>query len=225
MKKSNLFILVLSIVCIAGLFTFNLKLKNEYLKIDLSDPFKNYISIGHQSYSVLDITGSNGYPIKVVQKGTNDVKVLRSRLNHFKSELKNDTLFIKFTGSNIPNEQSRNSATPYGIIIENKELVTFISTKTHNRFFNFKNKDLQIVLKGNSFMEMSNCNLNRLQISLENSSYINFLNKNEIDSLDLKMTHNSIASLQNIEFNTINHSLKDSVAIVLSKDAFNRVLK
>lgn len=225
MKKSNTFISILTIAIIAGMFLVNVDLRDEYDKIDLKDPFKNYLPINHKSYSVLDISGSNGYPIQIMQKDINTIKVLRSRLNHFKSELRNDTLFVKFSGSNIPMNRHHNSSTPYGIIIENSELTNIVSTNTHNRIFDFSNTDLQISLKGNSFMEVNNCNINTLQINLENTSYINFVTNNKADSLDLKMKDKSIASLQKMSFNKINHSLKDSVTIVLSKHAFNAILK
>ncbi|MGB0891542.1 MAG: hypothetical protein ACPGUU_04260 [Flavobacteriaceae bacterium] len=225
MKKSNIFISFLAIAIITGMFLVNADLKKEYTKIDLKDPFKNYLSIDHESYSVLDISGSNGYPIQIIQKDTNNIKILRSRLNHFKSELRNDTMFVKFTGSNIPMNQRHNSSTPYGIIIENSELTKIVSTNTHNRIFDFSNTNLQISLKGNSFMEVNNCNINTLQINLENTSYIDFIINNKADSLDLIMKDKSIASLQKMSFNKINHSLKDSVTIVLSKDAFNTILK
>ncbi|TVZ55007.1 hypothetical protein OD91_0248 [Lutibacter sp. Hel_I_33_5] len=225
MKKSNLFITILSTVIIVGMFATNITLKNEYQKIDVSDPFKNYISIDHKPYSVLDISGSNGYPIQIISKKTNDIKVLRSRVKHFKSELRNDTLYIKFTGSNIPSNQRYNSNTPYGIIIENDKLASIISKNTHNRIFNLENKNLHLTIKGNSFIEMSHCNLDTLQVDVQNSGYIDFTMKNKAEYLDLKMSDKSIVSLQNLDFKSIKHSLKDSVSIVLSKDAFNKILK
>lgn len=225
MKTSTIFITILSIVIIAGLFMSNTELKKEYLKIDLSDPYKNYVSVAHKPYTVLDISGSNGYPIQIVQKETNDIKVLRSRLNHFESELKQDTLCIKFTGSNIPPNQRYNSTTPYGIIIAHKGITSIISADTHNRVFGFKNDDLQITLKGNSFMEVNDCNLGNLNVKLEDTSYIDFISNNTADSLDLNMKDTSVASLQKLNTKTIHHVLKDSVTIILSKETFNTILK
>ena len=225
MKSSNVFISVLCAVVIGGMFMSNSVLKQEFEKIDLSDAYKNYMSIDHGAYAVLDISGSNGYPIQIVQKDSSAIKVLRSRLDHFKKELRNDTLFVKFTGSNVPLEQRFNSSTPYGIIIESNTLSTIISNNTHNRVFDFKDSDLQVLLKGNSFMEMINCNVNTLEMDLEDSSYINFVKQNKVDSLDLKMNDKSVASLQHIEFKSLHHALSDSITMVLSKDAFNKILK
>ena len=214
MKKSNLYIMTLCIVIIAGMYATNIILTKEYQKIDLTDPYKNYVSVAIAPYKVLAISGSNGYPIEIVHKKTNDIKVLRSRLNHFKSTLRNDTLFIQFTGSNIPMQQRFITNTPAGIIIEKNVLVDIISTNTHNRVSGFSSQDLKIHLKGNSLMEISNCNIQTMQIEMLHKSQIDFSNMNTVDSLDLKMANSAIASLQKIAFRTIHPTLKDSITIV-----------
>lgn len=225
MKKSNLFLITLGLVIITGMYTTNIILKKEYQKIDLTNPYKNYVSVDSSSYAVLSISGSNGYPIEIVHKKTNAVKVLRSRLDHFKSILKNDTLFIQFTGSNIPMEQGNHGNTPAGIIIEKNSLSSIIITNTYNRVFGFSNQDLKLVLYGNSFTEISNCNLKILEVDMKNKSQIEFLKTNTADSLYIKMANKSIVRLKNIEFKTIKHNLRDSITVVLSKETFNRILK
>jgi hypothetical protein len=225
MKKSNLYIMTLCIVIIAGMYVTNVMLTNEYQKIDLTDPYKNYVSVAIAPYKVLDISGSNGYPIEIVHKKTNDIKVLRSRLNHFKSTLRNDTLFVKFTGSNIPMGQRFQTNTPPGIIIEKNALDAIISTNTHNRVAGFSNQDIKLHLKGNSLMEISNCNLQTMEIEMLHKSQLEFSKGNTVDSLDLKMANTAVVSLQKIDFRTINHTLKDSITVVLSKDAFKNIIQ
>ena len=224
MRKSNVFISILFITILAGLFMSNSALKKAYDKIDLSDPFMNYASYKSELYSVLDISGSNGYPIKVVQSDSSRIKVLRSRLKHFNQELRNDTLFVSFTGSNIPIEQRINSNTPYGIIIENSKLKGLVSTNMHSRLYDFNDTAFQILLKGNSFMEMTNCKFSDLKLSLKQSSYVRFFDQNIVDALELRMTETATASIQQIDFNRMTHHLSDSVSIVLSKDAFDKIL-
>lgn len=224
MKKSNLFIIALGLVLMCGMTTTNIILKKEYLKIDLTDVFKNYISVESRPYSVLDISGSNGYPIEIVYKETNDIKVLRSRIGHFKSTLENDTLFVQFTGSNISREQTAQSNTPAGIIIEKSALSSVIIRNTHNRLFGFSDLNLELTLKGSSLMEINNCDLNTLKIDMKHNSRIDFLEFNTVDSLDIRMSDTSIVNLQKIDFSSINHSLADSITLVLSKETFNRIL-
>jgi len=225
MKTSTIFIIVLSLVIITVMYITNVSLKNEYHKIDLSDTFKNYVSVKSDSYSVLDISGSNGYPIEIIQNKNNDIKVLRTRLEHFKSNVKNDTLFIRFTGSNISMSQSFLTTTPSGIIIYKNNLSSIHITNTHNRISGYQHQDLNLSLKGYSHTELINTDLNTLALTMENQSQIEFLNENKVDSLSLKMTNESVANLEKIDFNKIHPVLSDSITLVLSKDVFQRILK
>lgn len=220
MKKGDLFLMVLCLLIITGMYATNSILKKEYHKIDLTDPYKNYVAVDSAPYSVLNISGSNGYPIEIVHKTINDIKVLRSRINHFKSRVTNDTLFIQFSGSNIPMEQRFYSNTPPGIIIESHTLYSIMSTNTHNRVSGFAHQDLKLSLSGNSLLEMSNCNINTLEVDMRNHSQIEFLNTNTVDSLDLKMANQSVAKFQEVEFRAIRHHLSDSITFVLSRDVF-----
>ena len=225
MKKSNLFLVVTGLVIITGMYLTNVILKKEYQKIDLTDPYKNYVSVASASYSVLDISGSNGYPIKIIHKKINDIKVLRSRLNHFKSKIKNDTLFILFTGSNISMYQAFSSETPSGVIIESNDVSSIIATNTYNRIIGFSNQDLEVTLKGNSLMRFFDCNLKTMHINSTESSQYEFSTNNKVDSLYIEMSGESVGYFQDINFSTINHSLKDSIRVVFSRGTFERVLK
>lgn len=224
MKTSNIFIIVLSLVIISAMYATNVSLKNEYKKIDLKDPFKNYVSVKTEVYTVLNISGSNGYPIEIKQEKDNDIKVLRSRLQHFKSIVKNDTLFIEFTGSNISMQQSFLTTTPSGIIIYKNKLSSIHIANTHNRISGFINQDLELNLNGNSHTEISNSTLNTLDVKMENNSQIQFLKKNNVDSLTLIMKNESVANLDRISFKKINPILSDSITLVLSKDTFKNIL-
>lgn len=208
-----------------GMFLTNLFLKMEYQKIDFEDPYKNYISVSSEPYSVLNLSGSNGYPIEIVQKNTDDIKVLRSRLDHFNSTVKKDTLFIEFSGSNISMQESSLNTTPSGIIIHKNNLESIISTNTHNKVSDFRNGDLSLISRGKSYSILQNCNLNTLSISTENESQIKFLEYNRIDSLSLKMDNSSVVNLSDIDFKKIHPVLSDSTTLVLTKDTFKHLLK
>ncbi|MEP0266716.1 hypothetical protein [Dokdonia sp.] len=225
MKKGNLFLVIFGLILLTGMYATNHTLANEYQNIDLTDRYKNYVSIPSEAYSVLAISGSNGYPIEIAHAQTDAIKVLRSRVDHFKSNLINDTLFIEFTGSNIPMEQRFHSDTPSGIIIEKNTLSSILNINTHQRISGFSNQDLTLILEGNAFIEVSNCDVHTLDIDMKHRSQIGFSHKNTVDSLHIKMVNTSIARLQEIEFRAIQHTLSDSITVVLSKGVFNRVLE
>lgn len=225
MKTSHLFIALLSIIILGVLLATNVSLKKEYLKIDLEDMYKNYVSVDSEPYSVLSISGSNGYPIEIEQNDTNAIKVLRSRLEHFKSVVRNDTLFIEFSGSNVSMQQSFLTTTPSGIVINKNKLSAIVSSNTHQRVSGFENENFNLVLKRNSHLELQNSKINALSVLTENNSQIQFLENNTIDSLSLKMLNTSVANLIDVNFKKVHPVLSDSIAIVVSKDTFENLLK
>lgn len=223
-KKSNLMIWGLILISTIGMFASNFMLKSEYLKIDLTDIYKNYISVDKKAYSILSLSGSNGYPIYIIQKPHNNIRVLRSRQNHFKRNFRDDTLFIEFTGANVSPQQAFLSETPSGIIIESNELSQVISDNTHNRIIGFSQQDFRLYLHGNSLSKIYDCNLKSFEIHSKNNSQFEFSENNQVDSLHLNLSGKSIAYLGEISFTDIHHSLTDSVQLVLSKSVTQRVL-
>jgi hypothetical protein len=223
MKPSNILSLILCATTLFGMFYTNTILKREFLEIDLDDQYKNYISHDSGDYSVLDIRGSNGYAIEIKESKKNDIKVLRSRLKHFKQKLIEDTLFIEFTGSNISIEQALSNDTPAGIIIEKSVLSKIIVTNTYNRITAFRDQNMDIVLKESSISEIADCKLKSLNIYAEDNSQYVFSENNSIDSVHLYMMDNSIGRLNEIEYLNLNHTLEDSVTLILSKNSFDRI--
>lgn len=223
MKTSNILLLTVLFVIIFGMFYTNTTLRGEFLKIDLEDQFKNYISYEIAPYSVINIKGSNGYPIEIKKGKLDDVKVLRSRQNHFKKKLVKDTLFIEFTGANISIQQAFTNETPPGIIIENNTLSKIIISNTYNRISHFSDQELDILLKKSAVVDIAECNLKRLNLYAERKSQYLFSKNNNIDSLNLIMLDKSIGHLNDLDFLSLHQSLGDSVTLVLSKKVFDRI--
>ena len=223
MKPSNILSTSIFFAFIFGMFYTNIILKNEFLKIDLNDKYKNYISYNVGTYSVVNIEGSNGYPIEIKKTESNDIKVLRSRKNHFNKVQIKDTLFIEFTGANISNEQSFSNETPTGIIIESNSLSKIIVSNTYNRIEGFSGQDMDIILKNSSIAEIADCKLKSLNLSSEDNSQYVFSKNNRIDSLHLIMLDKSIGHLKHLDYKILNHSLGDSVTMVLSKNIFDKI--
>jgi hypothetical protein len=223
MKPSNILSATLFFTLISGMVYTNIVLKNEYLKIDLSDKFKNYISYATETFSVVSIEGSNGYPIEIKNGKSNDVKVLRSRKNHFNQIQVKDTLFIEFTGANISAEKSFSNETPTGIIIESNTLSKIIVSNTYNRIEGFSGKEMDIELKNSSIAEIADCNLKSLNLFSRDYSQYVFSKNNIIDSLNLMMHDKSIGHLEHLNYKTLNHTLEDSITMVLSKNIFDKI--
>lgn len=223
MKASNIFTLCLMATMLGSLVYFNNILAAEYEKIDLDDKYKNYATIETKPFHILHLSGSNGYPIRIQKSTTQSVKVLRSRRQHFESHQLDDTLFIRFTGANIPMDQSFQNQTPPGIIIAASDLTDIIAHNTFNKISEFDQKSMNILLYETSTADISNCTLDRIHLTAQGRSQYSFSQKNSIDSLSLIMEGSTIGRLDDISFSNIQHSLGDSVVMVLSNKVFARL--
>ncbi len=218
-------VLGLLLILALGMFTTNSILKKEYLKIDLTDTFKNYTSVNKETYKVLHISGSNGYPIDIIEKPEHTIKVLRSRQKHFKSDLRKDTLFVVFTGANISQKQAFMTDTPSGIIVESNTINTVIANNTNTRITGFSQRDLKLILEGNSLTKVFNCTMETLAIAAKDNSQFEFSRNNTIDSLYIEMSNNSVGAFEEVNFSALHHSLKDSVRLVLSKEVVQTMMR
>lgn len=225
MKKSNQFLLILGSIILSMMLFTNFNLVEEYKKIDLSDPFKNYISLDVEPYAVLKLSGSNGYPIEVRQADESELKLLRSRTEHVKHRIHADTLFISFTGARISKHQSQTSNSPAAIIIQRSVLPEIIMTDIHGKISDFEADEMKLSIKGNALAEIKDCQLNRMQVNISQQGHLEFFHQNSVDSLALDMANSSVAFLKQVNLQHIQQDLGDSIAIVLSNDVFSALNK
>lgn len=225
MKRSNQFLVLFGLITLAVLFLTNFNLVQEYNKIDLSDPFKNYVSLTTKPYSVLILSGSNGYPIEVRNEGGNGLKVLRSRVDHVVQNVISDTLFIEFTGANISRQQSRETNTPPSIIIQRETLPEIIAADIHGKISSFVAQKMSLTLKGDALIEIKDSHFKAMDVNLSHQAQIEFSNRNSTDSLLLTMSNTSVVFLKNINLQYIEQNLGDSISLVLSNDVFNSLVE
>ena len=225
MKKSNLFLTILGILTCSMMVFTNFNLVEAYKEIDLSDPFKNYLSLDTQPYSVLKLSGTNGYPIEVKYADENGLKVLRSRTEHLKHSIQADTLFIEFTGARITKQQSQFSKAPAAIIIQRNTLPEIIAEDIHCRIADFEGSKMNLRIHGQALAEIKDCHLNHMQVDISEQGHLEFFHQNSIDSLQLNMANTSVAFLKNVNLRHIQQDLSDSVSIVLSNHVFSALVE
>lgn len=221
MKKSNQFLTVFGLVTFLMLLYTDFNLAQEYSRIDLSDPYKNYISLPFEPYTVLHLSGTNGYPIEIRYAEDDGLRALRSRTGHIIQRASSDTLFIEYTGTNISQEQSRHTDTPPAIIIEKHTLPEVIATDVHCQIVDFDTDTVYMTIKGRGYTEIQDCHLGSLNVEISHDGHLGFLRQNSVDSLHLAMHNTSVAFLKNVNLRHIEQDLSDSVSIVLSNDVFN----
>lgn len=225
MKTSHLYTISLAIIFMIGMGLCDYSLILETQRINLKDQFNNYSKVSKANFSVLHLSGSNGYPIHIRQSDSNAVRVLRSRLQHFDSQLQNDTLYINFRGANIPQYQAFDSKTPAGIVIDHPHLSSIISENTHNKIQGFKHQNISIHLSGTATALLEQCHMRHLGINASNNSQFHLLRSNTIDSLNISMSDHSIGHFEGLNFKHLSPVIQDSAQWILSKKIIEQILK
>ena len=225
MKKSNLFLTILGLLTCAMMVFTNFNLVQAYKKIDLSDPFKNYLPFQTEPYSVLILSGSNGYPIELKYAEEDGLMILRSRTEHLRRRSHGDTLFIEFTGARISKQQSQSSNAPAAVIIQRSLLPEISASDIHVKISDFEKDDLELKIGGNALTEIKNCQFNRMKVDLSQQGHLEFFAQNSVDSLQLSMANTSVAFLKNVNLHHIQQELSDSIAIVLSNHVFRDLIE
>ena len=225
MKRSNQFLSLLILLTVGMMLFTNFTLMKEYKTIDLSDPFKNYISLDYVPTNVLKLSGSNGYPIEVRHANENGLKVLRSRTEHVIQSIHGDTTRIEFTGASISKQQSILSETPPAIIIEVQYLPELKTTDIHCRIKDFNTDELNIGVGGHALIEIGDCDFVSMIVDISDHGHLEFFHENRVDTMKLTMTNTSVAYLKNVNLHYIKQDLGEAVSVVLSNKVFDSLVE
>lgn len=225
MKKATIYLICLSICFIMGMFLTNINLKQAYLQIDLSDPYKNYIHTCIHPLKAVKISGSNGYPIDIKQKESNEIKFLKSRQEHIQKKISNDTLYIKFTGANKTRQTGDDSDAAAAIILELQHLPPVYVKNTFHRISGFKQKEVHLYLNGQAEIALYDCNANYMVVSSNNNSHIAFIKNNYMNTLDIRLQEYANAYFKQLQCTNFYPTLGDNVSMVFSKSSLEALLK
>lgn len=225
MKTGNIALSILLIILLTSMVWVNTELRTVYYNIDLTDKLRNYQSIEVDDYSILKISGSNGYPVEILSSEENEVKVLRSRMSQFQHRMAGDTLIIDFAGARVSSSSLAHSTTPAGIIISCSNLTGIVLTDTHNRISGLDQNQLSLILRGSSYTELSNNLFGTLSLQAEANGNFEFKNENRSDTVLLGLTGGSVGFLEGLSYHVFKPTLEDSALIVLSKNALRELMQ
>ena len=223
-KASNIASLSLLMVLLTSMVWVNTELEKVYLEIDLNDELRNYLSIKTADFKLLKISGSNGYPIEI-KKGTEEMRMLRSRVSQFQHQVSGDTLIIEFTGARVSPTALADTHTPAGLIIFSEQLEALILTNTHNRISGFDQEALVLMLEGESYTELSDNRVRKLHIEASDASSFEFRNENSADAVSMSLAQRSVGFLDGLRYHELKPVMEDSALVVLSKNALNQLVK
>ena len=158
MKKSNQFLASLGLLTFIMICYTNFNLVREYKKIDLSDPFKNYLSLPSIPHSVLKLSGSNGYPIVIQRNVLSEIIIsdIHCKIADFDAE----ELRLTVNGNALSE-------------IKDCHLNTMnveVSNNGHLEFFHENSVDsLQLAMSNTSSVYLKNVNLHHIEQDLTDS--------------------------------------------------------
>lgn len=224
MKSGNIALSILFITLLTGMVLVNTELRAVYYEIDLTDKLRNYLSATMEEYSILKISGSNGYPIEIQQSEQEEVKILRSRLPQVDYRIDGDTLIVYFSGASVSLSAAISSTTPPGIIISVSKLTEIILENTHNRISGFDQQALHLQLTGSSYTELLDNNFGRFSLEARTASRFEFKNENTADTALFSLLGGSVGFLEGLSYHAFEPVLEDSSLIVLSKTALQELM-
>ncbi|MCE7990884.1 MAG: hypothetical protein HEP71_02850 [Roseivirga sp.] len=224
MKPGNMALSALIVILLTSMVWVNTELRTVYNQIDLTDKLRNYLSIDTDEYSILKISGSNGYPIEIHQSDRQEMRVLRSRLSQIEHKIHGDTLIIHFSGARVSPSSLVNTATPPGIMISSTALSEIILEDTHNRVSGFDQSSLHLNLRGSSYTELSDNRIGSFSVQAMGSSSFEFQNKSSADTALFRLKGGSVGFLEGLSYHVIEPIMEDSSLVVLSKNALQELM-
>lgn len=225
MKAGNIALSILILVLLTSMAWVNTQLKAVYYEIDLTDKLKSYLTLETDHYSILKISGSNGYPIDIRQGENEAIRVLRSRASQLEHHIDGDTMIIHFSGARVSPSSLATTTTPSGLIISSSKITEVLLTDTHNRVSGFAEPSFTLHLKGNSYTELSDNHLGTLSVNASLNSSFEFRNKNSADTALITLQDNSVGFLDGLSYHRLRPAMEDSSLMVLSKSALQALIK
>lgn len=217
MKRSNLLLLILTVIMLGGLVITDHLLTVQYHKTALDDPYKNFEQVAVQPFKVLKISGGNGYVVKITQDKKYGIRLRSSRKSFFSMKASRDTLKIGFSVAN-QNYQKPEDGT-IGLIIGAPMLELLVLSGTNNELGPFQQYTLAVIQDKNTVTRLNRINAHHLNLRGTGISYFDFQLSNVVKHLSLELKNNAVASFHQIGFEQFSPVLQDSSSIIVNRQA------
>lgn len=225
MKASSTILAVTLAIGIAGVFGSNFIIKQEYDKLDKTDPYWNFKKTNDQPFSHLFINGGNISNIVFEQSPHPYVKLLNNwrgaNDGSVRSHVSNDTLYINFANNYIDLYEKYWLRDVVTVRVSSPMLESVNGENTRLVIDKFSQPNLTINLSGDSRIKVNSftTNFNTVDVKQSDSSLVAFTVSEELfvpDSIHINklVAVNSGTSLLNLRTASI-----DSVDLNLTEAA------
>ncbi len=245
MKLSTSILVTMMLVLLAGVLAANLVMKKSFDKMDKNDTYWNYRKVLEKPFRYLKVLGGNSTKIAFEQSPNCSIRVLDGWYEHedelITTSVKDDTLFVKFVyNSKNPDEKWWMGRTTL-VRIFSPELLSIDGYDTNIGMYKLKQKNITISMAGKSSFEMeSNIALldnvvvsqrdssqiviemspeyqpNKAVVTAKNSSVIMNNEAMAIGSVKATMQGNTMLDIGHAQVGTLQLTITDSAAILLS---------
>lgn len=215
MKPSNKLLAILMTVLVICTIVTDFILNQAYSKINLNDPFKNYLRLKIIPFKVLMIKGGNGYSIVINQSSEYEMKVLNSRKSFLSTVQKQDTLFVEFkVASNQAGQPIERLAK--GLLISCPQVGLISFSGTSNIIQDYTSDKLQVEQSHNAVTRFNDSKINDLYLTGIHNSIFDFTLDNRISNLSFSLANTSRIYLKNVLFTQLHPTLTDSAQMILT---------
>ena len=230
MKKSSLMLFILLGIFITGLIGTDLILKNEYNKIDKTDPFWNYTKLSKGSFHHLKLMNGNVTRIGFIPSPHASVGILSNWAHNagdrVKTKITEDTLFVdieKRDESNGVKDWMRNHTL---ITITCPELKSVTAVNTNLDVDKLNQKTMAVDVAGRSRVEFEsyNTDFDSISVHQRDSTEVIFEMADDIKSsgaMNLKtlyanVQNRSLLDVGHFRIQSLNKIIGDTSGIILS---------
>ena len=223
MKPGNFYLVLLTAFLSFGILVTDMMLVSQYKKLNLKDPYRNYVFSSIAPFAHLHITGGNGYAIKVIQGDVYGIRLLKSRQSFYKLKRQGDTAIINFTVAS-QNYQRPEEAT-VGLIIVMTRVTSLQFSGTNNEVGPFKQHSLFITQDNNTTTRLKEMELYDLKLTSTNQSSYDFITKNHVSHLAVDVRNSSSVHFHAMNVEQFSPVVADSAALVMYGPALKTLLR
>jgi hypothetical protein len=204
MKTSNKIMLLLAVTLVGGLFLSNYKLKQQFDKIDTSDPYWNYPIRETGEFHHVQIVGGNLLRTKIIAGEKNQVMREENLKDWLTAEIKNDTLYVDFA-THVPatREDESQPLSNFEVVIMMKELHSVTINKSTVELKVPTSDTLKIVAQNSSGVDLQKIGAGKsVSVLVENNSFFGIYKQDEerleLQNLSISARHKSTLILNNV---------------------------
>jgi hypothetical protein len=230
MKKSSTILVVLFVLFTLSLLASNIILKDQYNRIDKTDPFWNYAKLQTGSFHHVDLSGTNFTRTSFIQSPHGSVGALSFQeqmiRERFQTKISGDTLYVTSKNLSDPPNMRDWMKGHILIAISCPQLFSISLNNSNLDVFKLRQSNISVGMSGRSRMEIESSipDFDSISIQQKDSSVLKFEMSEDIKSsgvmhanvINIRIQGYSITDLGHFQIGQFHPVIDDSSAVTVS---------